>query len=293
MLLGKGMSLARLRARLDTFGVRLVRLEVAPFGGGLGPAPARRPYWRFSFHERGRAALGLPGRVAALPPGRPVLISPALAAEAKPDGDARELAALFEVRGGRTAEETLTPDEPIVLDSHTPRDGLARALLEELHDGAAPTASQASRAQALIHLCLAGALEASAERERPNGGGPVVDARSQLLPALRYIDAHLGELLPNAKLAELAHASESHFIRMFRRALGRTPARHVQERRVASAADLLLATSLSIDEIAERCGFANRYHFSRVFAQVMSHPPARFRSLHAESSERAGMDTPP
>jgi transcriptional regulator GlxA family with amidase domain len=57
------------------------------------------------------------------------------------------------------------------------------------------------------------------------------------------------------------------------------------------AADLLLRTSLSIDEIAERSGFANRYHFSRVFAQRMSHPPARFRVLHASGSVPAG-DTP-
>ena len=287
--------MARLRARLDTVGVGLVRLEVGPFGRGLPTTPARRPCWRFTFHERGRAALsfpGLPGRVVEIPPGRAVLISPAVAAEAKPDGDARELAAFFELRGSRAGDEAWTQEDPLVLDPHTARDGLARTLLEELHDGGPPTASQTSRAQALLHLCLAGALEGSAERERSNGG-PTLDARSQLQPALRYIDAHLADLLPNAKLAELAHASESHFIRMFRRVLGRTPARHVQERRVATAAELLLGTSLSIDEIADRCGFANRYHFSRVFAQLMSHPPARFRSLHAEGSERAGMDTAP
>ena len=283
--------MARLRARLDTVAVRLVRLEVAPFGEGLPTAPARRPHWRLSFHERGGAALAFPGRVVALPPGRPVLIAPALAAEAKTEGDARELTALFEVGRSRAAAEAWTQDDPIVLDPSAHRDGLARGLFEELHEGDPPTASQTSRAQALLHLCLAGALEASAEHERASVGGPMLDARSQLQPALRYIDAHLGDLLPNAKLAELAHASESHFIRMFRRVLGRTPARHVQERRVASAAELLLGTSLSIDEIAERCGFANRYHFSRVFAQLMSNPPARFRSLHADGSERAGMDT--
>jgi transcriptional regulator GlxA family with amidase domain len=90
----------------------------------------------------------------------------------------------------------------------------------------------------------------------------------------------LAEVLPNAKLAELAHASESHFIRMFRRVVGCTPARHVQERRVSRAAELLERTNLTIDEIAERCGFANRFHFSRVFAQRMVEPPGRYRSLH-------------
>jgi AraC-like DNA-binding protein len=283
---------ARARARLEAFAVRLQRLEVAPFGEGLAPAPAGRPLWWLSFHERGKAALASPQHVVALPPGRAVLISPEGMADAKPEGDARELAALFELVPSRTSAEPWALASPLVLEPHPYRDGLARGLLEELHGGAPATPSQAARAQALIHLCVGRALETVAERERPSGGGSH-DARSQLQPALRYIDAHLAELLPNAKLAELAHASESHFIRMFRRVLGRTPARHVQERRVANAADLLIGTGLSIDEIAERCGFANRYHFTRVFAQLKSHPPARFRALHGERPAGAGFDTSP
>jgi AraC-like DNA-binding protein len=282
--------LARARARLDTFAVRLIRLEVAPFGGGLPAAGNGPAHWRLSFHERGRAVLASPGRALALPPGRAALIPPELVAEAKPEGDARELAALFELHPSRGSAEIVGSDGALILGPNPLRDGLARALLDQLHDGAPPTPSEAARAQALIHLCVASALETAVERERPNNG-VLLDARSQLQPALRYIDAHLGEVLPNAKLAELAHASESHFIRMFRRVLGRTPARHVQERRVANAAELLLGTGLSIDEIAERCGFANRYHFSRVFAQLMSHPPARFRTLHAERDQRAELDT--
>jgi len=281
--------LARARARLDTIAVRLTRLEVGRFGAFLPSPQAGLSHWHLSFHERGRATLALPGRFVEFPPGRAVLISPELAAEAKPQGDALELVALFELTGG--AAESWAPEGTIVLGPNSLRDGLARGLLETLRGGDA-TASQTSRAQALLHLCVAAALDEAAELERPSGGA-ALDARSQLQPALRYIDGHLGELLPNAKLAELAHASESHFIRMFRRELGRTPARYVQERRVASAVELLLGTSLSVDEIAERCGFANRYHFSRVFAQLMLHPPARFRKLHTERSNRAESNPSP
>ncbi len=256
--------MARARARLEAFGVRLQRLEVAPFGEGLAPAPAGRPLWWLSFHERGRAALASPQRAVALPPGRAVLISPNVVADAKPEGDARELSALFELVPSRSTSEPRSFDAPEILEPNPVRDGLARGLLEELHDGAAPTASQAARAQALIHLSVARALETAAERERPSSVPH--DARSQL---------------------------HSHFIRMFRRVLGRTPARHVQERRVANAADLLTGTGLSIDEIAERCGFANRYHFTRVFAQLKSHPPARFRALRGERAQGAGFDTTP
>jgi hypothetical protein len=46
----------------------------------------------------------------------------------------------------------------------------------------------------------------------------------------------------------------------------------------AAAADALVSTQHSIEEIAQSCGFANRYHFTRVFSQRMGCPPARYRS---------------
>ena len=59
------------------------------------------------------------------------------------------------------------------------------------------------------------------------------------------------------------------------------------------AAELLAHTDLTIDEIAERCGFANRFHFSRVFAQRMVEPPGRYRALHGSNGSRAAADPGP
>jgi AraC-like DNA-binding protein len=267
--------LARTSARSDTISVRLVSLGASRFAESFGPAAALDAYWRVSFHERGRAELAGPERVFTLPPGRCVLVAPDIQHRARPQGDAVHLSLEFELGRARDAGVLLASDAPRALAADPARDELARELLRELAVTPELSPSRCARAQALLHLCLSSALDAVGDPK------PAGDARAQLQPALRYIDAHLADLLPNAKLAELAHASESHFIRMFRRAIGCTPARHVQERRVSSAVDLLLRSNLSIDEIAERCGFANRYHFSRVFAQRMAHPPARFRAMHA------------
>jgi AraC-like DNA-binding protein len=277
-------------ARPDAISIRLGSLRVEPFEGSFGLAASESAPWRLSFHERGRAELATPKRVIALPAGRPVLIAPDMAADAKPVGDAQHLALEFEL--ARTRDAGLLPalGVPVVLAPDATRDHLARGLLRELADGAPLGPAPCARAQALVHLCLSSVIDAAADADGLPAGAPG-DARAQLQPALRYIDAHLADMLSNAKLAELAHASESHFIRMFRRTLGRTPARHVQDRRVSTAAELLVRTTLSIDEIAERCGFANRYHFTRVFAQRMSHPPARFRALHANGSLEAQRDT--
>jgi AraC-like DNA-binding protein len=266
--------------------VRLKRLAVAPLSEQWAISASPSATWFAAIVERGRAELALHDRLMPLPVGRALLLSPSVIASAKPQGDAEPLVVQFELEPRARVTELGPANEPLVLRSDASRDGLALGIRRELASGGPASASARARAQALVHLCLAAALDAHASDESAADSSSL--GRAQLQPALRYIDEHLAELLPNALLAELAHASESHFIRLFRRVFGRTPARHVQERRVACGADLLRHTDLSIDEIAERCGFANRYHFTRVFAKTLGQPPARFRS---ERRLGAGSDT--
>ncbi len=84
--------------------------------------------------------------------------------------------------------------------------------------------------------------------------------------------------MDSSRLAEVAATSQSCFIRRFREAMGQTRARYVKDRRVAQASELLICTDHSIDEVAQRCGFANRYYFSRVFSERVGRPPARYRN---------------
>jgi AraC-like DNA-binding protein len=224
-------------------------------------------------------------RVIAMPPGRVVLIPPACA-RVKTDGDLMQLRVQFQP-GSATAEHAaVLGAHPLVLGPDELRDGLSARLRRDLDAGAPIGTAICARAKALVHLSVAAAFDAGGDVRRDVENSD--DAERQLRPVLRYIDAHLDEPLDNARLAAFVHASESHFIRMFRRVVGCTPARHVQERRVHHAAELLARTSLTIDEIAERCGFANRFHFSRVFAQRMVEPPGRYRARHGQRAELAG-----
>ena len=49
------------------------------------------------------------------------------------------------------------------------------------------------------------------------------------------------------------------------------------ERRIAAATHRLAFTTESIDQIADRLGFANRYHFTRMFTKRMGTSPAAYR----------------
>jgi AraC-like DNA-binding protein len=94
---------------------------------------------------------------------------------------------------------------------------------------------------------------------------------------LEYIENHLGDNLTNEQLADIAHMSESHFSHRFKELLHQTPARYVLDRRIASAAQKLIFTDISIDQIASNIGFTNRFHFSRNFKTIMGITPAAYR----------------
>ncbi|MDA3963446.1 MAG: AraC family transcriptional regulator [Planctomycetota bacterium] len=149
---------------------------------------------------------------------------------------------------------------------------------------AVSTASQHERISAVGAMTAASAVCAASlarawERCPDTKRRPLatLEQAGPLQGIIGFIDHHLDQPLDNRSLAKQAACSDDHLIRLFRQHLGQTPATYVQERRIAAAAECLLNSSDSIDAIASRYGFANRYHFSRVFAKRLGCPPARYR----------------
>lgn len=58
---------------------------------------------------------------------------------------------------------------------------------------------------------------------------------------------------------------------------GERPLSYIHTKRIERAQYLLVTTQLSLTEIAEATGFDNLPHFSRVFKNKTSLPPARYR----------------
>jgi AraC family transcriptional regulator len=89
-----------------------------------------------------------------------------------------------------------------------------------------------------------------------------------------------GRLASPPAVGELAQAcgmSAGAFIRWFKAETGTTPSEVMTQRRVTEASRLLRYTDLSVEQVAAKLGYANRYHFSRVFARVAGCGPATFR----------------
>lgn len=79
------------------------------------------------------------------------------------------------------------------------------------------------------------------------------------------------------QLCGLAGRSPEHLARTFRRYLGVTPSRYLNERRLRYAADLLHLTDIPVREVAVEAGFVNMSHFHRLFRGKYGQTPNAFR----------------
>ncbi|MCC5849389.1 MAG: substrate-binding domain-containing protein [Verrucomicrobia bacterium] len=66
--------------------------------------------------------------------------------------------------------------------------------------------------------------------------------------------------------------------RKFRTLLGRSIEEEIRRQRIEFAREMLMNTRLSVEEVAEKCGFANAPHFSRSFKKALGLSPGAFRS---------------
>lgn len=95
---------------------------------------------------------------------------------------------------------------------------------------------------------------------------------------LAYIEAHLDEAVPVPELADLAHLDRAHFTRSFTEAVGLPPGKYVTSRRIAFAQQLLRESpGATLERIARQTGFADAFHFSRVFRRVAGISPSEYR----------------
>ncbi|MCE0522790.1 MAG: AraC family transcriptional regulator [Methylacidiphilales bacterium] len=95
--------------------------------------------------------------------------------------------------------------------------------------------------------------------------------------ARRYLEEHCGEGDCLRKASQQAGVTPQHLIRLFRRHFQITPGRYLWQTRVERGAGLLAATGLTVSEIADRCGFKNPFHFSRLLRKMQGHSPRQLR----------------
>ncbi|MFW5644540.1 MAG: helix-turn-helix domain-containing protein [Bacteroidota bacterium] len=105
----------------------------------------------------------------------------------------------------------------------------------------------------------------------------LISKNERILKVLSYIETHLNEDLSNGCLAEKANFATNAFNRLFRLEVGVSPQKFVKKKRIDKACTLLDHSQNSIEQVAEKTGFSDRYHFSKIFKQVTGVSPAKYR----------------
>jgi AraC-like DNA-binding protein len=108
-------------------------------------------------------------------------------------------------------------------------------------------------------------------------GGDERDRDTSHERARRWLDQHAAEHDALAGAARAAAITPQHLIRLFRTHYATTPGRYLWRLRVERGAGLLTASGLTVAEIADRCGFKNPFHFSRLLRQMQGLSPRQLR----------------
>lgn len=98
--------------------------------------------------------------------------------------------------------------------------------------------------------------------------------------AQHFMEQHFAENITVEQLAGLGYISASSLNRRFKKETGITPIEYLIEIRIKHAKTLLRRNSISITEIAIRCGFGSSAHFSSCFTKRAGVTPTEYRDKY-------------
>ena len=101
---------------------------------------------------------------------------------------------------------------------------------------------------------------------------------------LEYIQNHYMEKLTLEELAGLEYISKSYLSRKFRQLTGDSVIGYINAMRIQKASELLISTSMGVDEIGALVGFDSPKYFCRVFKEKMQETPSNFRKRYRAQS---------
>jgi AraC family transcriptional regulator len=109
--------------------------------------------------------------------------------------------------------------------------------------------------------------------EAPVRGG-LASWQQRLVTA--YVEEHLSEQIPLAKLARLVRLSTFHFCRAFKQSFGVPPHRYHTNRRIEQAKVMLAERKHSVTEVGLTLGFSETSSFTAVFRKMAGQTPSSY-----------------
>jgi AraC-like DNA-binding protein len=236
----------------------------------------RAPFWRWYWNDGPGAVIQAAGETIALAPERVVLI-PSDAAFATQTRNVVGHLYIHFALGPRLAEQFR---EPIVRQPSTEELSAIRQLVELLR-----RADQLSQREWPLHF-RTHALVAAALADIPSERWEQAAADANVARVLAVMHERPAAALDMQMLSSIASLSVNTLLRRFRQATGTTPHQYLCRLRVDRAGVELVNSDDAIEEIAQRNGFCDRYHLSRVFKQMLGLSPAAYRASRRDGLAR-------
>jgi AraC-like DNA-binding protein len=174
----------------------------------------------------------------------------------------------------------------------------ARALLRScgLSPGRVSEVFPASALQPLFDEIIQAGLQARRERAvlcaklleclalRIAGArAPLASAETRAFATYQHCRSHIEQhslrLRTLQQMADECHVNNAYLCRLFRRYDNQSPYQYLLRLKMNHAAERLKQPGALVKQVAEESGFADPFHFSRVFASVFGLSPADFRRL--------------
>ena len=117
----------------------------------------------------------------------------------------------------------------------------------------------------------------------PAARAPLAGAETQAFATYQqcrqYIEQHSLRLRTLEQIAGECHVNNAYLCRLFRRYDNQSPYQYLLRLKMNHAAERLQQPGALVKQVAEEAGFADPFHFSRVFTSVFGLSPAAFRGL--------------
>lgn len=105
----------------------------------------------------------------------------------------------------------------------------------------------------------------------------------KIIDALDYMNKHYKEEISIDDISAAANMSKHYFCRLFKRTTGATALGYLHNIRLTRVHNLLLHTTMTLEEIASETGFPSTVTLSRVFKAAYGVSPREFRKSGKES----------
>jgi AraC-like DNA-binding protein len=251
--------------------------EIVVCGGREQCAPDYRiarnsfKFYSIEFVSTGKGMLNLRGERSPLTPGTLFFYGPGIPHLIETDPDSPMLKHFIDFTGSgflSMIKQTLLFRAPLYASNllHT------RALFEFLLQ----TGSTESRHRDALCVLLLKQLILHIDESALPHQEAFSPAWQTYLRCREHIEQTATTLETVEQAAKNCHLDRAYLCRLFQRYADETPLQLLTRLKMARAAELLSGGQLLIKQVADMCGYADPYHFSRVFKRVYRIPPETF-----------------